>query len=45
MKLSIRGNEMRDVILYLGSDVNILLNKYWDVMGKPKLVPYSIKAR
>lgn len=33
------GNyEMGDVILDLGFDINILPNKTWENMGKPKLV-------
>jgi hypothetical protein len=35
--------EMDGVMLDLGSDVNISLKKYWELMGKPNLVwsPYS----
>jgi hypothetical protein len=30
--------EIRDVMLDLGSDVNILPKKTWEAMGKPKLI-------
>jgi hypothetical protein len=34
----IDGYEINDVMLDLGSDVNILPKKTWEAMGKPKLV-------
>jgi hypothetical protein len=38
MTTELGGYEMDGVMLDLGFDVNILLNKYWEVMGKWKLV-------
>nr|KUM49359.1 hypothetical protein ABT39_MTgene3908 [Picea glauca]QHR90355.1 hypothetical protein Q903MT_gene4378 [Picea sitchensis] len=37
--------EFKDVMLDLGSDVNILTNKFWEVMGKTKLVYSPIQLR
>jgi hypothetical protein len=34
----IREYDMDNVILDLGSDVNVLSRKTWEMMGKPKLV-------
>jgi len=36
------GYEIRDVMLDLGSDVNILLKKSWEAMGKTRLVYYIL---
>jgi hypothetical protein len=38
MTIDIGGYDMDGVMLDLGSDVNILPKKSWEVMGKPKLV-------
>jgi len=38
LSLEMGSYEMKDVMLNLMSDVNILPKKSWDVMGKPKLV-------
>jgi hypothetical protein len=29
---------MDNIILDLGSDVNFIMNKTWEMMGKPKLI-------
>jgi hypothetical protein len=42
MMMDLGGYEMKDVMLDLGSDVNILPKKSWDSMGKPNLVWSSI---
>lgn len=39
------GHEIKDVMLDLGSDVNILPKKSWEAMGKPKLVYSPIQLR
>ena len=36
---------MENVILYLGSDVNVLSKQTWEMMGNPKLIWSSIKLR
>jgi len=43
MMMELRGYEMKYVMLDLGSDVNILHNKSWELMGTPKVVwsPFS----
>jgi hypothetical protein len=38
MIAELRSYEMDGVMLDLGSDVNILSNKSWELMGKPNLV-------
>jgi hypothetical protein len=38
MTTELGGYDMDGVMLDLGSDMNIFPNKYWEVMGKPKLV-------
>jgi hypothetical protein len=38
MTTELGGYDMDGVMLDLGSDVNILPKKSWEVMGKPKLV-------
>jgi hypothetical protein len=38
MTTELGGYDMDGVMLDLGSDVNIFPKKYWEVMGKPKLV-------
>jgi hypothetical protein len=38
MTIYFGGYDMDGVMLDLGSDMNILPKKYWEVMGKPKLV-------
>ena len=39
--------DVDNVILYLGSDVNVLPKKTWETRGEPELIlsPCSIKAR
>lgn len=32
------GSDVQGVMLYLGSDVNILPKQFWEFMGKPGLV-------
>ncbi|GLJ59365.1 hypothetical protein SUGI_1523900 [Cryptomeria japonica] len=44
MDAQIHGYEVKDVMLDLGSDVNILPNKSWEMMGSPRLV-YSFSLR
>lgn len=41
----IDGYDIKDVMLDLGSDVNIMPNKSWEAMGKPKLVYSPIQLR
>jgi hypothetical protein len=36
---------MDNIILDLGSDVNVLLRKTWETMGKPKLIWSPIQLR
>jgi hypothetical protein len=36
---------MDNVILDLGYDVNLLLKKTWEMMGKPKLIWYLFQLR
>ena len=36
---------MKDIMLDLGSTVNIFLKKYWEHMGKPKLLWSSLQLR
>jgi hypothetical protein len=38
MTIELGGYDMDGFMLDIGSDVNILPNKSWEVMGKPKLV-------
>jgi hypothetical protein len=38
MTKEIGGYDIDGAMLDLGSNVNILLKKYWEMMGKPKLV-------
>jgi hypothetical protein len=38
MDVKIHGYEVRDVMLDLKFDENILLNKSWEIMGRPRLV-------
>jgi len=45
MAVELGGFEMQDVMLDLGSDVNILPNKSWEFMGKPKLVWFLVQLR
>jgi hypothetical protein len=45
MKVELRSYEMDGVMLDLGSDVNILLKKYWELMGNPNLVWSPIQLR
>jgi hypothetical protein len=45
MTTELGGYDMDGVMLDLGSDVNILPKKSWEVMGKPKLVWLPIKLR
>ena len=43
LELGVYG--MKDIMLDLGSTVNIFLKKYWEHMGKPKLVWPSLQLR
>jgi hypothetical protein len=45
MTVELGSYEMDGVMLDLGSDVNILLKKSWELMGKPKLVWSPIQLR
>jgi hypothetical protein len=45
MTIEIGSYGMDDVMLDLGSDVSILLKKYWEFMGKPKLMWSPIQLR
>jgi hypothetical protein len=45
MTTELGGYDMDGVMLDLGSDVNILPKKSWEVMGKPKLVWSPIQLR
>jgi len=45
MTTELGSYEMEGVILDLGSDVDILLKKSWELMGKPKLVWSPIHLR
>jgi hypothetical protein len=45
MTAELAGYDMDGVMLDLGSDVNILHKKSWEVMGKPKLVWSPIQLR
>lgn len=38
LNTQIEGHEINDVMLDLGSDVDISPKKTWEAMGKPKLV-------
>jgi hypothetical protein len=38
------GYEMEGVLLDMGYNVNILSNKYWEVMGKPKFLLSPIQV-
>jgi hypothetical protein len=38
LSVHIVGYDMDNVILDLGSDVNVLLKKTWEMMGKAKLI-------
>jgi len=38
MKTQLGCYKMKDIVLDLGFDVNILLNKSWELMGRPKLI-------
>jgi hypothetical protein len=38
LSAQIEDYEMDQVILDLGSDVNVLLKKTWEMMGKPNLI-------
>jgi len=38
METELGGYDMEGFMLYLGSDMNLLPNTYWEVMGKPNLV-------
>ena len=38
MTTQIGDYDMDDIILYFGSDVNILTRKTWESMGKPRLI-------
>jgi hypothetical protein len=45
MTTKLGGHEMDGVMLDLGFDMNILLKKFWEVMGKPQLVWSPIQLR
>lgn len=45
MTVELRSYEMHSVILDPRSDVNILLKKSWELMGRPSLVCSSIQLR
>jgi len=45
MKTEHKSYEMDHVMLDLGSDMNILPNKSWELMDKPKVVWSSIQLR
>jgi hypothetical protein len=45
MTINLRRYEMDGVMSNLGSDVNILPKKSWELMGKPNLVWSPIKLR
>jgi hypothetical protein len=38
MTIELGGYDMEGVMLDMGSDMNIFMKKYWEVMGKTKLV-------
>jgi hypothetical protein len=43
MMIELGSYEMDGVMLDLGYNVNILVKKSWDLMGKPKLVWFPIQ--
>jgi len=45
MKVEIGSYDMDGVMLDMGSNINILLNKYLDYMGKQNLVWFPIQFR
>ena len=45
MSLELGGFETKDVMLDLGGDVNILLKKTWELMGKLKPMWFPIHLR
>jgi hypothetical protein len=45
INVELRSYDMDDVMLDLGSDVNILPKKYWELLGKPNLVWSPIQLR
>jgi hypothetical protein len=45
MKIELKSYDMHGVTLDLGFDANILLKKYWELMGKPNLVWSPIQLR
>jgi hypothetical protein len=45
MTIELRSYEMDDIMLDLGSNLNILLNKSWEFMCKPNLVWSPIQLK
>jgi hypothetical protein len=45
LSVQIGDYDMDQVILDLGSDVNVFLKKTWEMMGKPKLIWSPIQLR
>jgi hypothetical protein len=45
MMVGLRSYDMDGVMLDLGSDVNMLPKKYWDLMGNPNLLWSPIQLR